>query len=319
MPERSFTPLLATTPRLSAVSIPTQRTTPLPDDRAGSGAASASVSDERIGSPWARQVLPTLTAGTGARARNRRPGGPGGSGRSSVAGPASGADEAAAPVAFRPLVDATKPKVVDHGARAEGFAAGFAAGAREAARVAEVEAGLARARREQDERDRAAQHAAAMQVLAAAARAAKDRTAPVVARVEQELHAAALQLAAAVLGVELSDAATSARAALARAVGGDRDDQPVVVRLHPRDLAAIGVGEAPEGVRLVADPSLAPGDAVAEHAEGYLDARLADALARAAAALSAPAPTIPAPTPAEQTGLAPAGPTTLVVEPRGVA
>jgi flagellar assembly protein FliH len=36
----------------------------------------------------------------------------------------------------------------------------------------------------------------------------------------------------------------------------------------------------PDGVELVADPQLARGDAVAELADGYLDARLSTALAR---------------------------------------
>ncbi len=256
MPEHAFTPLLATTPRLSAASVPTQRT------------AAGPRADE------ARRGLALPTLGEAVRTVGSAP---------------------ATPWAFRPLVDGSQTRAVDHEARAEGFAAGFAAGAREAARVARAEADQARARQEQAERERAAQHRAGLAALAAAAQAARARSAPVVAQVEQSLHAAALALAAAVLGAELSDAPTAARAALARVLGTDRDDQPVVVRLHPRDLAAVEAGVAPEGVRLVADPTLDPGDAVAEHAEGYLDARLSSALARAAAALSAPAPTIPAP------------------------
>ena len=92
--------------------------------------------------------------------------------------------------------------------------------------------------------------------------------------------------ATALLGVELADASAAARAALARVL--DTPDLPdgAVVRLHPRDAAALAAaGGAPVGVEVVADPTLAPGDALAEHADGVLDARLHAAVARARAAL----------------------------------
>ena len=100
---------------------------------------------------------------------------------------------------------------------------------------------------------------------------------------------AALELATAVLGCELADAERSARAALARVL-----DTPVpaglqTVRLHPRDLEALrtaGVVPGIAGVELVADPHLAPGDAVGEHPDGFLDARIGAALDRARAALA---------------------------------
>jgi flagellar assembly protein FliH len=126
----------------------------------------------------------------------------------------------------------------------------------------------------------------------------------VLAAVEATLHAAALELAAAVLGTELSDAATAARAALRRLREQDPAREVHTVRLHPRDLAAVrtalaapgaGAGDPlgglPDltGVDLVADPTLAPGDAVGEFPEGYLDARIDGALDRARAALAVPA------------------------------
>ena len=39
------------------------------------------------------------------------------------------------------------------------------------------------------------------------------------------------------------------------------------------------------GLELVADPTLAPGDAIGRHPDGYLDARITTALSRARAAL----------------------------------
>jgi flagellar assembly protein FliH len=59
------------------------------------------------------------------------------------------------------------------------------------------------------------------------------------------------------------------------------------VRLHPDDVAAlVAAGTAlPDGVDLAGDASLARGDAVAQYADGVLDARLAAAFARAEAAL----------------------------------
>lgn len=195
------------------------------------------------------------------------------------------ATSAAAPVPDRATSDA---------ARAEGFAAGYAAGAREAARVAQEES--ARVRAAAEAHRAAAQDALdhALDVLAAAASAAAARTVPALVEVEGRLHAAALDLAAVVLGVELADHEQAARAVLARVLAQVDAAEPVTVRLHPADLAAVpavttatggGAPALPDTVTLVADPTLAPGDAVAELPDGYLDARVTTALARARAAL----------------------------------
>ncbi|HEY0215125.1 MAG TPA: FliH/SctL family protein [Cellulomonas sp.] len=177
---------------------------------------------------------------------------------------------------------------------AGGYAAGYAAGAREAARAAEAEAQRVRHERAETDTRRAAQHAESLAVLAAAARAAADRSAPVLAESERVLHAAALQLAAAVLGVELTDGPASVRAALTRVLTPEVEVH--TVRLSPRDLDVVRASLSGEavvadlpaltGVELVADPSLAPGDAVGEFDEGYLDARIVGALDRAQAVLA---------------------------------
>lgn|GEM_PF-727855 len=212
----------------------------------------------------------------------------------------------AQPMVFRPDTTDAAPTVVtfkpaplgtaravdraasDH-ARAEGFAAGFAAGAREAARVAEQHAREALAARLAQESEAAAVTTRALDVLATCAAAARVRTEPVVADLQARLQLAALELAEALLGAELADHDRSARAALTRALLHADAIEDVTVRLHPSDLAALrasGADAPRDGVALVADPTLTPGDAVAEHADGYLDARLTTAVARARQALA---------------------------------
>lgn len=169
-------------------------------------------------------------------------------------------------------------------AHAAGFAAGFAAGARAASRAAAQAQVLADERRLADEHRRAAEHAAALAALDAAVRGARSQTAPVLAEAQATLQRCALELATAVLGVELSDGPTGAVAALARVAAADVE--PVAIRLHPDDLRALGPDpQLPEGARLVADPSLARGDAVADLPDGWLDARISSALERARTAL----------------------------------
>lgn len=188
----------------------------------------------------------------------------------------------------RPVVRARldAAPVPDAQAHAAGWAGGYAAGARRAAQDAAEQERRVRAEHEHAAQVRASEHAQALAALDAATRAVQARETPVLADALRTVHAAALELAVALLGVELSDASVAARAALARALGVPDLPDDLVVRLHPRDLAALaGAPDLPAGVTLVPDPALAPGDAVAEHADGHLDARLTAAVARARAAL----------------------------------
>lgn len=186
------------------------------------------------------------------------------------------------PVALARLDVRTAP---DERAHAEGWAAGYAAGARRAAQDSAEQEQRVHAEQQRAEAARAAEHAAALAALDAVTRALHARETPVLADALAAVHAAALELAAALLGAELSDASAAARAALARALGAPDLPDDLVVHLHPRDLAALGADDLPAGVTLVADPALDPGDAVAEHADGHLDARLGAAVARARTAL----------------------------------
>lgn len=171
-------------------------------------------------------------------------------------------------------------------ARIEGHAAGYAAGLRAAeAHVADRLAALE------------ADHAAtlihlraradlAVTVLNAAAGALDARTVPVLETAHSAIAEAAIQIAEAVVVSELSDAGTAATSALHRAL--DSVDVGVVhtVRLNPADLSSLDAETlAAAGVTFTPDAGLARGDAVTEFADGYLDARIATAIARSRAAI----------------------------------
>ncbi|WP_211320816.1 FliH/SctL family protein [Arthrobacter livingstonensis] len=167
-----------------------------------------------------------------------------------------------------------------------GHTLGYAAGLQRA----RVEADVRRAALEAehgallaDLRERAAAQAA---VLAATGAALAARTAPVLADAEQTLIDCALTLAEAVLVRELDDGDTRAKAVLARVLASQDPAGAPRVRLHPQDLAALSAEAlAAAGLDAVADPAIAPGDAVAEYPDGFLDARISTALDRARRAL----------------------------------
>ncbi|WP_166789750.1 FliH/SctL family protein [Cryobacterium fucosi] len=170
--------------------------------------------------------------------------------------------------------------------RARGHAAGYAAGLRAAAdeidaRAARLDAEHAAAVRHGQAR---VDHAVAM--LGAAAVALDERTIPVLRDAENTLVTTALDLAEAIIGHELDDAEKSARFALGRALNHTTAVQPHSVRMNPDDLAVLDEStRAQAGVEFAADPSLARGDAITEFPDGFLDARIGTALARAKAVL----------------------------------
>jgi len=128
-------------------------------------------------------------------------------------------------------------------------------------------------------------------VLERATAAASARTVPALDEAVCSIHQAAIELATAVLGRELASGEGSARAALDRALSLPPDVGPLTVRLHREDLARVRAlldeerATLPAGTELVADAALAPGDAISEFPNGYLDARIGSALERARRAL----------------------------------
>lgn len=171
--------------------------------------------------------------------------------------------------------------------QARGHATGYAAGLRAAAAeterlrarlAAEHEAALHRGREEIRR---------AVEALNRAVRSLELSVIPAAETIQEDLAAAAIDLAEALLGQELKDSETSARAALTRALTGVPRAEVQAVRLHPSDLAALDLETLSSAdVRIKADRTLAPGDAVADFTHGYLDATLASAFRRARAALT---------------------------------
>jgi flagellar assembly protein FliH len=171
-------------------------------------------------------------------------------------------------------------------ARAAGHAAGYAAGladaendiaAQEARRDAELADAIAR------EHERVA-HAVA--VLTAAADALNRRTVPVLQEAQDAIAATAIELAEVIVGTELSTHEKSAASALHRALATADTALVLQVRLNPGDLTALDPAVLEDsGVTFMGDPTLAPGDAVTEFADGYLDARVGAALERARSAI----------------------------------
>lgn len=167
-------------------------------------------------------------------------------------------------------------------ARVRGHAAGYAEGLRAAEAQTAVDAARLRLEREAMNRDAVTALTAAVGALRAAAQRFDASSAPVLDAADDALLSAAIELAEAIVAHELDDAHSSARAAIARALSTIDAGSINAVRLSPVDLAVIAAHEvsAPD-LRFIADPSLSPGDAVVEIAEGRIDARIGAALDRA--------------------------------------
>lgn len=166
-------------------------------------------------------------------------------------------------------------------ARIRGHAAGYAEGLRSAEADAAADAARARLERDALREDAVTALTAAVDALGAATRRFDASSAPVLASADDALLAAAIELAEAILGIELQNSDTSARAAITRALSSVDEESITAIRLSPVDLAVIGAhGILVPDVRLVSDPTLSPGDAVVEIAEGRIDARIGSALAR---------------------------------------
>lgn len=193
-----------------------------------------------------------------------------------------------------PQLRKAEPEVREDG-YVHGHAAGYTAGLRAAdaerlRRLAELENEFT-ARREQQQTE-AARLAG---LLRSAAQALNARTLPTVAAAEDALVAAAVELAEAILGYELADRSKAACAALDRALSGSKGLDVVTIRMNPADISILGsldVQSAGSGtaVELTPDPSLKPGDAVAELPQGFLDAKIGTALARVKGALAVDRP-----------------------------
>ncbi|GAA4138696.1 FliH/SctL family protein [Leifsonia shinshuensis] len=195
-------------------------------------------------------------------------------------------DVAFAPLTVPVLAETETQHAVADAARARGFAAGYADGRRQAA---EEQAGWladAEAVRAAEAAEAADRVAVLTRALQGATVELREATVPVLADVEGALVAAAFELAEAVVGTVLADRLAAARAAVGRVFAEAPAGEVAAIRLNPGDLALLATTHgALGGVTTVPDPSLAPGDAIAELPAGWLDARIRSALDRAKEAL----------------------------------
>lgn len=175
---------------------------------------------------------------------------------------------------------------MDAQSRAHGHATGYASGLRaaeaEAARrIAELEAASAESLRQEH-----ARIDIAIEALEAAALALHNRVVPTVEQAQDVLAASALELAEAIIGYELRDGQTSARAALARALDHAGQQPILAIRMNPADAFQLdNANRTSTMVDIVPDETVARGDAVADFSDGSLDARIRSALDRARTAL----------------------------------
>ena len=188
-------------------------------------------------------------------------------------------------------------------ARAAGYAAGYAAGIDEARTTT---------------RERLAAQAAAAETAAAAAEATRERAfqslfdaaeeleglaVQSAADIEEQIVSAAWTIAEAIVGQVLADDDARSQAALTRALSLAPSDEDVTVAVSPADFAVLAGNDEAWGahadnadaatdltplrrsrglrtVTIVADESLAPGDAVATCGATTIDARLSAAVER---------------------------------------
>lgn len=182
---------------------------------------------------------------------------------------------------------APTPEAIRAAAATQGYAAGFAAGMRAASEQSRSQREELHRRLDHSRSQDAELLHAMTQQLSAAAQALADRAAALSQDAEATLLHSSLELAEAILGSELRDGPHAARAALTRALEGWEPQEVRAVRMHPSSAALLPAETtAAAGVRVIPDPGLAPGDAVADLPEGFLDARITHALSRCRAVLA---------------------------------
>jgi flagellar assembly protein FliH len=176
-------------------------------------------------------------------------------------------------------------------ARTAGYAEGWAQGQREAAAAAEAVAERARAAEQAHEQRRATALAQAVNALGRAVTGLETQLMPSFAELQEVLLVHAFELAEAIVGRSLDDPQRRTADALRRAMAAAPEAGNLVVNLNPEDYRTlIGEGESDfdyEGRRVILrpDPTLRPGDAVAESGTATIDATVAAAVARAREAL----------------------------------
>ena len=190
------------------------------------------------------------------------------------------------PLIFPSLPSSARQDQADADNRSAGHAAGYAAGLRAAgAELAGQKAALDAEHRAALLHD-SARMDRTIAVLTAATGALDSLLLPVVTDAQDAIAASALELAETIIGEALADGERSAKAALTRALAAVDPATITTIRLNPLDLGVLDeTVRAAAGVSFSADASIARGDAIAMLPFGYLDARIATAVARARTAI----------------------------------
>jgi len=172
-------------------------------------------------------------------------------------------------------------------ARTRGYADGFAEGRRIALDAAEHEQLLERQRMQELRDSYLQRRASALAALDAAQAEYLRRVDEVTALSADRVEELAVDLATAILGVELSDAARSAAHALRRAVAEIPVDRWTGVTFSTRDLQTLQDDDpaALQGIPATASDTVDAGGAIVRIEDGAVDTRVSGALARARSAL----------------------------------
>ncbi len=162
---------------------------------------------------------------------------------------------------------------IDDGYRV-GYQAGFDAALLDAAAAIDAR-----------ERQRAADVAAVMERLTAAATSIESEHAEVVAIIEHQTIALAIDIAETLTGHAVATATEPGRAALERALQLAPHGPPVTAYLHPDDCETLGNIAAIDtfvdrGITIVASPDLDRGDCIIDIDATRIDARIQPALDR---------------------------------------
>jgi len=172
-------------------------------------------------------------------------------------------------------------------ARSQGYAVGWAEGRREAAVEAAAVATVAEEQRCLAEAHRATEHQAAVDALTRAAAALQHTLADVSSRVEDQALVLARELTEMLVKHELRLSPDLGEDVVRRALSVLPAGLPVTLRLHPSVSGAAAVHELiAQGVRVVSDHALQPGDAVVEADDHVIDLCIDTALARLREVLS---------------------------------
>jgi flagellar assembly protein FliH len=167
-------------------------------------------------------------------------------------------------------------------AEAAGYAAGWASGVLSARLAAESDMYVARTLAEQVAQANRAEVAQAIGALTRGVHSLERQAVPAAEQIESLIVSSAFDIAEALVGAILRDDTTRGIHAVSRALALAPDGEPVVVSVSPADHAVVTALATDFGrlVEVVADPSLAPGDAFATCGATSIDARISTGLAR---------------------------------------